>query len=66
MHTLLHYGIKIVFAIITGILLIAAVELRPDGRRLSWPRRTAIFILGLILAEVFFSTQTLYQTPIGI
>jgi hypothetical protein len=63
MHTLLHDGIELIFAVVIGILFIIAVEIRPGGHKLSTRKRIGLFIVGLVIAAVFISTQKYYEVP---
>ena len=61
MHSLIHYGIRIGFALVIGILFPLMIAIRPGARKLSKTKLAFLFVVGLIIAAVFFSTQSLYE-----
>lgn len=61
MHTLLHYGVKLVFVLIIAILFAFMVSIRPGGKRPSRPKFIGLLVLGVVIALIFLTTQSLYE-----
>ncbi|EPZ44168.1 hypothetical protein [Alicyclobacillus acidoterrestris] len=62
----MQHALDLFLVLVTGVLFVLLVRIRPGGKPLSKRKAAGLLIVGFIIGVIFVTTNSLYVTPTGL